>query len=108
MITPAAAGSVAVDDTAPRKRARKKVANVKVAGVVKTREKKVVAPRTRAASPQCGAAPRIGFEERHHLIEVAAYYIAERRGFHGASSHDDWLQAEREVDAMIEAGRFVA
>jgi hypothetical protein len=46
--------------------------------------------------------------ERHRLVEVAAYYIAERRGFGGGSHHDDWVQAEREVDAMIAAGKFNA
>lgn len=51
-------------------------------------------------------APAIQAKERHHLIEVAAYYIAERRGFHGESSHDDWLLAEQEIDAMIAQGRF--
>ena len=38
-------------------------------------------------------------EERHHLIAVAAYYIAEQRGFQGDAALDDWLQAEAEVDA---------
>jgi hypothetical protein len=46
--------------------------------------------------------------ERHRLVEVAAYYIAERRGFGGGAHHDDWVQAEREVDAMIAAGKFDA
>ncbi len=54
------------------------------------------------------AARAIQAGERHHLIEVAAYYISARRGFHGESSHDDWLQAEREIDAMIAEGRFAA
>jgi len=108
MITPAATGAAAVDGKAPRKTARKKVANKKVAGVVETKEKKVAAPRKRVAPPRRGAASQIAFEERHHLIEVAAYYIAERRGFHGASSHDDWLQAEREIDAMIRSGETAA
>jgi hypothetical protein len=46
--------------------------------------------------------------ERHRLVEVAAYYIAERRGFRGGSHHDDWVQAEREIDAMIAAGKLDA
>lgn len=37
------------------------------------------------------------------MIQIAAYHIAERRGFHGGSAHEDWLQAEQEVDAMIAA-----
>jgi hypothetical protein len=39
-------------------------------------------------------------EERRQLIEEAAYFIAERRGFQGDMVLDDWLQAEREVDAL--------
>lgn len=39
-------------------------------------------------------------EERRRLIEEKAYYIAERRGFQGDRVMDDWLQAEREVDAQ--------
>ncbi len=64
--------------------------------------------RKAIADPAVSGAALISAEERHHLISVAAYYIAERRGFHGASSHADWLQAECEIDAMISAGRFVA
>ena len=45
---------------------------------------------------------------RHQLIEVAAYYVSERRGFHGGSTHDDWLLAERHIDAMIAAGKFAS
>ena len=48
----------------------------------------------------------IGPEERHHLIAVAAYYLALNRGFHGEGLHDDWLAAEREIDAMIAARKF--
>lgn len=38
-------------------------------------------------------------DEKHHLIEEAAYFIAERRGFQGDMVLDDWLQAEREVNS---------
>jgi len=102
-VTPKAA---AVIDQAPRKSARKSVAEKKLVEAVKTTEKKVAAPRKRAAAAKDPAASAIGPAERHHLIEVAAYYVAERRGFHGASSHADWLQAESEIDAMIAAGKF--
>ncbi len=59
---------------------------------------------------QTNAAPAapIDDRQRHHLIEVAAYYLAEQRGFDAdaGSSHDDWLAAEREIDALIAAGRL--
>jgi hypothetical protein len=37
---------------------------------------------------------------------VAAFYIAQRRGFAPANPTDDWLQAEAEIDALIAQGHF--
>lgn len=48
----------------------------------------------------------IPVEQRRHYVEVAAYYIAERRGFDGSSELEDWLQAEIEVDQMLASGRL--
>jgi len=44
--------------------------------------------------------------QRERMIREAAYMHAERRGFTGGSADDDWLAAEREVDARLaeEAG----
>ena len=36
--------------------------------------------------------------ERRERIAVAAYYKAEQRGFREGSEHDDWLEAEKEVE----------
>lgn len=36
---------------------------------------------------------------RHERIAVAAYRRAEQRGFEAGAELDDWLQAEREIDA---------
>jgi hypothetical protein len=111
----------AVSDKAPRKPARKSIAEKNLVGASKIADEKLApekvaqekvvkksaaAPRKRAAAAKHPAASAIGPAERHHLIEVAAYYVAERRGFHGASSHADWLQAESEIDAMIAARKF--
>ena len=106
----------AVSDKALNKPARKSIVKKDVVGASKLADekltqtkpvkKKAAAPRKRAASTKGSAVPAIAPGERHHLIEVAAYYVAERRGFHGASSHEDWLQAESEIDAMIAAGKF--
>lgn len=43
-------------------------------------------------------------EQRRYYVEVAAYYIAERRGFHGGSELNDWVQAEREIDRLLQEG----
>ena len=99
--------STILPKAAAKKAVPRKTAKVKhVAPAAAIVEAKVAPARRKRASAKRMAVPAIRPEERHHLIEVAAYYIAERRGFHGASSHDDWIQAEREVDAMIKAGKF--
>jgi hypothetical protein len=36
---------------------------------------------------------------REERIRVAAYFKAERRGFEPGHELDDWLAAEREIDA---------
>ena len=40
-------------------------------------------------------------EERWHMIAVAAYLRAEKRGFTGGSEIDDWTEAEKEIDALL-------
>jgi len=44
--------------------------------------------------------------EREQMIAEAAYYRAEARGFQPGSEFDDWVAAEREIDAQIEAAAF--
>ena len=44
---------------------------------------------------------------RIRYVEEAAYYIAERHGFESGRAWDDWLQAERHIDAMIKSGKLV-
>ena len=41
-------------------------------------------------------------EDRRQLIAEAAYFRAERRGFHPGKELEDWLAAEIEVDALLE------
>jgi len=37
------------------------------------------------------------------MIAEAAYLRAERRGFAPGGEHEDWMAAEREVDALLNA-----
>jgi hypothetical protein len=37
----------------------------------------------------------------HRMIAEAAYFLAEKRGFAGGHSLDDWLAAEQEVKQAI-------
>lgn len=44
------------------------------------------------------AALRALMADRHHRIEVAAYFLAERRGFAPGHELDDWLTAEDGIE----------
>lgn len=43
----------------------------------------------------------VSADERRRRIEAAAYDLAERRAFMCGDPEQDWLQAERQVDAEI-------
>ena len=45
-------------------------------------------------------------EQRLHYVEVAAYYIAERRGLDGGDPAEDWAAAEAEIDRLLADSRF--
>jgi len=49
----------------------------------------------------------ISNDERRRLIAMAAYYRAQRAGFGKTNPIEDWLVAEREVDAMMTSGNDV-
>lgn len=93
---------------APKKTAAKAAAASKPAAPKKkvTPASEAAPARKRAPAKKAAPAASISAKERHHLVEVAAYYIAERRGFAAGRAHDDWLEAERQVDHMIAAGKF--
>jgi hypothetical protein len=44
--------------------------------------------------------------EREQMIAEAAYYRAEARGFQPGNELDDWVVAEREIDALLERTEF--
>ena len=43
----------------------------------------------------------ISSADRHKMIAEAAYFIAQRRGFSGGSSHNDWVAAEKQINEML-------
>ena len=57
-------------------------------------------PAKKAAATKTVKSRSIGAEERYRMIEVAAYYIAERNNFKG-SSIDYWIAAEAEIAKVI-------
>jgi hypothetical protein len=47
------------------------------------------------------ATPKVSKEQRIHMIEEAAYFKAEQRGFQGGDPVADWLMSEQEVDTLL-------
>jgi hypothetical protein len=42
-------------------------------------------------------------EQRRRMIETAAYYRAEKRGFTAGDAVKDWVEAEREIDVLFQS-----
>lgn len=40
-------------------------------------------------------------EAKRKMIAEAAYYIAQKRGFQGGDSTQDWLTAEAQIEQML-------
>jgi hypothetical protein len=55
-------------------------------------------------SATSGAASEISNEARYMMIQEAAYWRAERRGFEPGFELEDWLAAENEIDSLLRAG----
>lgn len=110
VLAPPAAKPVAVKKTAAKKVASTVVvekAPVTVAASSKPATKAKVSAKSKAApSPAAKAKPSLSPEQRKHYVEVAAFYIAERRGFAPGNPAEDWQAAEQEVDRLIASGQF--
>lgn len=67
-------------------------------------------PETGPAAPAARRprAPQIDPEKRRNYVEVAAYYIAERRGFAEGDQTRDWLAAEEEIDRLLQENKLSA
>lgn len=89
----------AVADPAVKKKSRRKPASAEVRPV----DESAPPPARKRAVRKTAAVSAIDEVERYRMIERAAYFIAERHGFTGNSAFDDWIQAEREIDAQIAA-----
>ena len=50
------------------------------------------------------AVPAVSADERRALIARAAYLRGESRGFPPGGEAEDWLAAEKEVDALLSGG----
>ncbi|MFA7271069.1 MAG: DUF2934 domain-containing protein [Sterolibacterium sp.] len=59
-----------------------------------------------SAEKNTGMLHPVTSEQRYHYVEVAAYYIAEKRGFDAGSNDEDWAQAELEIDRLLAEGQI--
>ena len=64
--------------------------------------KPAVAKKTETPSVQTSKAA-ISLEHRYQMIETAAYFKAQQRGFEAGYHVQDWIAAEKEIDAMLNA-----
>ncbi len=78
----------------------------------KAASKKAVAKKAvtkKAVTKKTAAAPRaattsikpVSAAERYKMIQEAAYYKAERRGFEPGWEAQDWAESEREIDDLL-------
>ena len=64
------------------------------------RPKRVAKPKTPTAAP---VRAQVSEDTRRAMIAESAYLRAERRGFAPGGEVEDWMAAEREVDALLNA-----
>jgi len=105
---PAATKAVAPAKPAAAKAAAKPVAAKPVAKAAPAKAPaattaKPAAPKKEAVAAKPKLTP-LAPDQRRFYVEVAAYYIAERRGFHGESQLNDWIEAENEIDRLLSEG----
>jgi len=103
MATPKAT-SAAPKTAAEKKPAAKKSAATKAEPAKKTAATKPAATKKPAtkkpAAPKPAKSRKIGGEERYRMIEVAAYFLAERNGFKG-NPVEYWTAAEIQISKML-------
>lgn len=84
---------------AKKKSSKKKISTKKTASTT-TPKKKKAALTSKIKRASTGTID-ISAEERWRMIAVTAYLKAEARDFSPGHETEDWLQAEKEVDALI-------
>ena len=83
---------------------KKPTASVKKVSVKKSAAKVATKPKAAKKTTRRAKKKTISdAEARYNRIAEIAYLKAEQRGFEHGSAVDDWLEAEREVDAISDA-----
>lgn len=96
---------MATGTTASATAAKKKTAKTTAATPAKTKTAVAAASRPKRSNGT-GQSRRVNPDQRRNYIEVAAYYIAERRGFSGGHETEDWATAEIEIDRLLAEGKL--
>lgn len=99
--TPARKKTTSSTPSAPVDSAGRRAAQPESAPVEARSAAKAEAPIEAACAPKARLSTPVSHEERHRMIASVAYGYAERAGFRN-NPMDDWLMAEREVDARLE------
>jgi hypothetical protein len=86
---------------APAKAVTKPAAKAETAAVATVPAAKVT------KAPKIAKTP-LDAKQRRHYVEVAAYFMAERRGFMTGCESEDWLAAEAEIDRLFHEGKLNA
>jgi hypothetical protein len=61
------------------------------------------ATRARTPHARTDSSTSLSAQDRLQMVESAAYFRAERRGFTPGRAIEDWLAAESEIDTLIAA-----
>jgi hypothetical protein len=79
-------------------------ASAEPAPPTKTRKRRATAKKDQAVIA-ASAAATVSEDQRRGMIALSAYLRAERRGFSPDGQAEDWLAAEKEVDALLNSGQ---
>lgn len=66
-----------------------------------SRKKPLSRPEGEAPVNSGDGETRLTEDERRRMVAEAAYYRAQRRGFAAGGEVEDWLAAEREINALL-------
>jgi hypothetical protein len=96
--------SIRAAEAAPVEPAGSAAAASSASAEARSARRRTVAPK---AEPAPAAPVAVSADTRRGMIAKAAYLRAERRGFAPGFEEDDWLTAEKEVDALLSAGQGI-
>ncbi len=94
---------MAIRKSIPSKAQAVSIPSADTAPSAKTRKRRATAKQEQAVIA-AGSTPTVTEDQRRGMIALSAYLRAERRGFSPEGQAEDWLGAEKEVDALLNSG----